>query len=157
MVIVREATALGVTDMGLGVHTGRSVVNPLEVTAQLNVTGLSKPPVDRTETVAVAVPPGSTPAGGESVEGVSVKLWAWARGVNSNSNRAQRNAGTTGLRFNMNGWELTTFDSSNGANAAPSGTKECRPRIAEKDRRENKSRKSQCYPSPLAKCAKQES
>jgi hypothetical protein len=32
----------------------------------------------------------------------------------------------------MNGWELTTFDSSKDANAARAGTKECQPRGQEK-------------------------
>jgi len=68
----------------------------------------------------------------------------------------------------MNGWELTTFDSSKGANAARADRKECRPRTTakmtaekndsrEKDGGVNDGREKQFYLSPLAECAKQES
>jgi hypothetical protein len=40
--------------------------------------------------------------------------------------------GTICLDFTMSGWELTTFDSSNGANAARAGPKECRLVISRK-------------------------
>ena len=66
--------------------------------------------------VAVAVPPGSTPAGGENADAESAKVCAAAIGTwaaaNKDSNSAKTMARMTCLKFNMCGWKLTTFDSS---------------------------------------------
>ncbi len=73
--------ALGVTSEGLIWQTGRVVVLSFEVTAQVNATVPAKLPTGLTVMTAVAVPPGSTPAGGENVEAESVKfVCAAARG-----------------------------------------------------------------------------
>jgi hypothetical protein len=64
VVIVSEGpSAGGVSDRGLGVHTGRTVVIWFDVTTQLNVTGLSKPSMGWRSIIAVEVPPGSTDDG----------------------------------------------------------------------------------------------
>jgi hypothetical protein len=75
VVIVSETVASGVATVGLGVQTGR-LLSSLEVTVHVRVTGLAKPVVVASATVAVAVPPGSMPALGDSCEGVSVKFCA---------------------------------------------------------------------------------
>jgi hypothetical protein len=58
------------------------VVLSLEVTAQVNATESAKLPTGLTVMTAVAVPPGSTPAGGENADAESVKfVCAAARGT----------------------------------------------------------------------------
>src|ERR1039458_699232 len=74
------------------------------------------------------------------------KLCPWARetcpAVNSATNEAKTTAPKTCLALNMNRWELTTFDSSKGANAARARTKQCRPRATDQDSRNQDSRKN---------------
>jgi hypothetical protein len=105
---VRDRTASGMEGSGLGgEHCGRSLVTCVEVAVQVNVTGLENPVVVLSAMVAVAVPPGSTPARGESADAVSVKFCTWANvtwaAANKNSNRAKTAARRTCLALNMNG------------------------------------------------------
>jgi hypothetical protein len=98
-----------------------------DVTAQLNETGLSKVPIAARTMVAIEDPPGST-FGGWSGSGVRLKSSCpLARDTDAaestDSNEAKTMARTTCLGFTMSGWELTTFDSSNGAKAARAGAK----------------------------------
>jgi len=128
-------------------------VTTLEVTAQVKLTMLLKPPMDVTSMVAVATSPGSTALGCMPEEELREKpACPWARDTWAAENAASRstkmNARRTGLGFDMSGLELTTFDSSEGAKAARTRTKECRPlRSAAKS----------IYMSPVGECAKQES
>ena len=124
VVTVSAGEASGTAVDGLMMHNGRLLAVGLEgsLTVQVKSTVPVKlVVVDRVMT-AVAVPPGSTPAGGVNGETLRLKFCAAASGAcaaaNTKSNRAKTKARTTGLEFNMFGWELTTFDSSNRANAA---------------------------------------
>ena len=71
VVMVNAGVAGGVADSGLTVHCGASVTW-FEVTWQLNETGLLKPGLAPRSMVAVAVPPGLTPAKGVSADTVTV-------------------------------------------------------------------------------------
>jgi len=70
----RGPLAGGVAVEGLTEHTGKLSVNWVDVTTQLNETKLSNPLTGCRSMIEVALPPGSTPALGWSVEVVSVKL-----------------------------------------------------------------------------------
>jgi hypothetical protein len=82
VVTVSDTMALGIAGSGLGdKQVGRSVVTCVELTVQVNETG----PLNVgfvgdgfRAMVAVAWPPGSTPAEGENADGVSVKFCPWA-------------------------------------------------------------------------------
>jgi hypothetical protein len=80
-----------------------------EVTAQVSDTGLSNPLLPCTLIVAVADPPGSTPAEGENGEGESVKVGVcpnaagtWAA-INKAATAAKMNIRNTGLQLAMRG------------------------------------------------------
>src|ERR1700678_2544057 len=124
VVTVSAGEASGTAVDGLMMHNGRLLAVGSE--GSLTVHAKSTVPVklvvvDRVIT-AVAVPPGSTPAGGVNGETLRLKFCAAASGacaaMNKESKRAKTMARTTCLEFNMFEWELTTFDSSSRANAA---------------------------------------
>jgi hypothetical protein len=129
-------SAGGVWDVGLTAHTGGLTATWFEVTAQLRETGLSKPPVAWRSMIAVADPPGSTEVGVNPFGTLRLKSCPKAREAeaaeNSDSHKTKTRKRTTCLGFTMSGWELTTFDSSNGAKAARVGPKECRLVISRK-------------------------
>ena len=72
---------------------------------QVNETEPVKPVVELSAMVAVAWPPGSTPADGENAEAVSVKFCAWANvpwaATNKHTNTAKTTARSTCLVFNI--------------------------------------------------------
>jgi hypothetical protein len=94
----------------------------LEVTVQAKSTVEVNPPLVITSTLAVADPPGSTVAGDKELV-VREKAWPFADRTAAAEKSSRANTKVTGrtssLKFTMNDWELTTFDSSKPLNAAP--------------------------------------
>jgi len=139
VVTVSEGWAGGVAELGLTKHCGVPVVCT-GVTVQgitLNATGLLKPPLAVRSMVAIEEPPGSTadgwsPPGALRLKPACPKARDTDAAENTDSSKAKTMGRTTCLGFTMSGWELTTFDSSNGAKAARAGPKECRLLISRK-------------------------
>jgi hypothetical protein len=127
-----------VTVVGLRSQAGKSTGDwTFVVTTQVRVTG-ALDPLGCTLRVAVALPLGST-AGGYSGEDTVKVNCPKATSADAAENASKSNAKTMGrkntqretrqrkifLDFTMSDWELTTFDSSNGAKAARPVPKEC--------------------------------
>jgi hypothetical protein len=115
-------------------HSGRNVVTWVVVTVQVSVSGV---PVALEgfgcKTIAAPVlSPGSKTDGWRPLEvivkSVCPKATELKAAKNNGSNKAQITEGeinraATCLQFTMNGWKLTTFDSSNPTKAARAARK----------------------------------
>jgi hypothetical protein len=125
VVIVSEGKEDAVSESGLTLHAGRSVVTWLEVTVQVKSTVPVKVEPVVSVRIEVAEPPGST-EDGCSCAAANVNGACACETVASENNRTDNKTAARGtcLKFTINGLGLTTFDSSTGANAAPSGSKE---------------------------------
>jgi len=128
--MVSEGTEEADSALGLIEQVGISGVTTEEVTAQERSTVPVKPVKVVKVTLDVADPPGSiddgTSGAAVSVNVACPKARADAATIKNNRN-VKTSERRTGL-ISMNGRELTTFDSSTGANAAPRGTKDFRTR-----------------------------
>jgi azurin len=124
-VMVSDGREDAVSESGLTAHAGRPVVTWVEVTLQVKSTVPVKvEPVVRVRT-EVAEPPGSTADGcncaADSVNAACAPEIAASDNMRSDDKTTARR---TCRKFTINGRQLTTFDSSTGANAARSGREE---------------------------------